>query len=351
MPVGQGGTVIRGETWKLGYAIETTYGTDPGTANYTNMFGVVQTATLPDPVIDFMPLWMLGNASKRNWYITYKGRIALAASIPDIWLLDGRPLRFPIGTVSTIGSSPPYTHTISEAFTLSSIALHATLYDSDGTVKLNRRFLGGKVGRASISGAENDFLKMSFDEVQFINLAHDQSGEPYYSATVADISPTYPTTEPYLFSYGSLSLAGTEFARIRNFRLDISNNLEPKYYITDNAIYQLPYEYREGRREYTLATTIDIEDASLFKELVRQGTYSSIYKGFQVIIQFTKSADDYIKLTIPSSTPSAGGDAMGCLIRTAPHNIMSTEAIVNVPLTIIGRALGIEVKDSLATYP
>jgi len=148
-----------------------------------------------------------------------------------------------------------------------------------------------------------------------------------------------------------LSLAGTEFARIRNFRLDISNNLEPKYYITDNAIYQLPYEYREGRREYTLATTIDIEDASLFKELVRQGTYSSIYKGFQVIIQFTKSAEDYIKLTIPSSTPSAGGDAMGCLIRTAPHNIMSTEAIVNVPLTIIGRALGIEVKDSLATYP
>ena len=193
-----------------------------------------------------------------------------------------------------------------------------------------RRFLGGKVNRATIEASEGDFLKLSLDEIDFIGLQHNISGETYYNADVTEIVPTYPTNEPYLFSYGSLSLNGTIFARIRNFRLSISNNLEPKFYVQGSGNLYLPYEYREGRREYDLTCTVDIEDNSLYKELVRMGTYSSLYQGFQVIISFVKSATDKITLTMPAVSPAPGGDSIGCLIRSAPHNVVQ-DPIVSVP--------------------
>lgn len=348
--MGQNGNVLIGSQWKMAWCKESTYGTDPGTASYVNPFGVVQTATLPDPVVDFQPIWTLGTASKRNWYVAYKGKLALAGSIPDIWLLNGNPIYLPIGACVTSGAGPSYTHTISEAVTLGSFALHATYTDSAGTVALMRRYLGGKVNRATFEAAEGDYLKMGIDEMVFVNLTNDQAGEPYYAAGVADITVSYPTTQPYLFSYGTLSLGGTTFARIRNFRLEVSNNLEPKYYVNTTAPSQLPYEYREGHKEYRMACQIDLEDAALYKELVRQGTYSSVYKGFQVIITFSRGASDTITFTMPSTTPAAGGDAMGCLIRTAPHNIV-TDAVVSTQLDIIGRNLQVVVVDAQATVP
>ena len=345
------GLVIRGETFKLGWSPESSYGIDPGTSAYTRVFGVVQSATMPDPVIDFQPFWTLGTASSRNWYIAYKGKMVLSGSIPDIILLDGRILSLGIGNVSN-SSGSPYTHTITESTTLPSIALHVTYDDSSGTVKLMRRFFGGKVSRMTIEASEGDFLKCAMDEIAFVDWSHDQAGEPKYASGVADVTLSYPTSQPYLFSYGSLSLGGTTFARIRNFRLEISNNLEPKYYITTTAVgsNQLPYEYREGHREYRLAVTVDIEDASLYKELIRQGTYSTVYKGFQFIATFTRGVNDTITMTMPTTTPAAGGDAMGCLITRAPHNIV-TDPVVSVPLDIIGRNLGIVVVDSNTTYP
>jgi hypothetical protein len=347
-----GSAIYLGSTWKLGYAHEATYGTDPGTAAYSNAFGVVQNATIPDPNVNFNPIWALGTASYRNWYIAYKGQITLGGSIPDVWLLDGKLLKYPFGSVNT-GGGDPYTHTISEAFTLPSLAMQITNNDSAGSTGLMRRFIGGKVNRATISASEADFLKMSIDEILFLNYLHNISGfsddTAHYSASVADITLDYPATQPYLFSYGSLSLGGTVFARIRGFSLSISNNLDPKYYITSSAIggTQLPYEYREGRREYQLTVTIDVEDNSLYKELVRMGSYTNVYKGFQAIIAFTRGANDSITLTMPGSAPAAGGDAMGCLISQAPHNI-TTDPVVSVTLSMLVRSVSVVVIDSIA---
>jgi hypothetical protein len=350
--MGVGGAVWRGEKFHLAFCPEIVYGIDPGTANYTNVFGVVETATLPDPLIDFMPIYALGTASNRNWYITYKGRIGIVGSIPEIWLLNGYPLYLPIGTVTTTGTGP-YTHTINESTTLKSISIHVTNLDSNNNVALMRRYFGGKVNRAGFEAREGDFLKMSLDEITFINLTHNQFGEPFYSSGVADISNyiSYPTTQPYLFSYGSLSLAGTTFARVRAFRLDVDNGMEPKYYVTNGAAAsQLPYEYREGRRTYRLSCTIDVEDSSFYKELVRQGTYTSVYKGFQTELVFTRGANDTITFTTPPSAPAAGGDQMGCLIRSSPHPI-TTDPVVSTTLDILCRSLKIVVVDSIATYP
>jgi len=335
----------------LAFAPETIYGTAPGTSGYIYVFGVAETATLPDPLIDFMPIYAMGTSSNRNWYTTYKGRMGMTGSIPEIWLLNGYPVYLPIGTVANTGVSGAWIHTVTEGTTLKSISVHVTYLDSDNTVALMRRFIGGKVNRAGFEAREGDYLKMSIDEITFLNFTHDQSGEVFYASGVADITPTYPTTQPYLFSYGSLSLDDTVFARIRAFRLDVDNGMEPKYYVTTSSYAsQLPYEYREGRRAYRLTCTVDIEDASLYKQLVRQGTYTNVYKGFQTTMTFTRGTNDTMILTTPPATPAAGGDKMGCLIRSAPHPI-TTDPVVSVNLDILCRSLSIVTTDSVQIYP
>lgn len=420
------GNPIRGEMWSLGLALESTYGTDPGTSRYVLFPGVFQNATMPDPNTEFNSFWLLGVNSYRNWYIAYKGRRQTQGSIPETLLLNGTPLFLPIGTQATIGGvivssgqlftacsrgdttipttvsnqyyasgtlvqvgsstvaevrristiptsgtvtvtqpirfnhgsgvtlyavSSPYTHTVTEATVLDSIAMHVTNYNTDQTAKLMRRFLGGKVGRASIGCREGEYLTMSFDELSFTGFSNDQSGEDGYSAGVADITPVYPTTQPYLFSYGSLTLNGTVFARVRAFRIEVSNNLIPKYYVSMSGQVQLPSEYREGQRQYRMSVDIDIEDSELYKELIKQGTYSSVYKGFQAIFAMTRATGDTITITSPPSTPAAGGNAMGCLINTGKHDIQSTEPLTHVTLDIICRSLGIVVVDSVPYLP
>jgi len=342
--------ILRGERFKLAFANEAVCGTDPGTSNYSNIFGVVQSATLPDPVLDISPIYALGTNSNRDFFTAYRGKMQVNGSIPDIWLLDGRMLYLGIGNTILTTGADPYTHTIYETTALPTFSLHATQLDSNGDVALMRRWHGGKVGRMTLEASEGDFLKAAIDDMQFVGLTNNQSGENFYSAAVADISPTYPTTEPYLFSYGSMTLNGSEFARLKNFRLEINNSLDAKYYITDNGTARLPYEHREGKREYRFSCTVDIADSTLYKELVRMGTYSSSFKGFQIVLQFTRGTNDTITITMPKTTPSIGGDALGCLIRSAPHNIMDNP-VVSVPLDILVRNIGIVVVDSIARYP
>ncbi len=340
--------VIRGENWKLTYCVESVYGTDPGTASLVNSLGVVQSATISDPQIDYQSFWGMSTGQYRNWWITYKGRIALSASVPEFLLLNGAPMFLPLGVCDTTGTNP-YTHTMTETYDLPSITMHVTYTDTSGSNVLMRRFCGGKVGRATFSATEGDFLKMSLDDIQFKNLYHNQSDYTWYSANVADVTPSYPCTEPYLFSYGSLTLNGTEFARVREFRLSVDNALEPKYYVTNDAISQLPYEHREGRRQYQLGVTCDIEDASLYKELIAQGTYTSVYKGFDVSMVFTRGSNDTITFTTPATTAAACGGNMGCLIRSAPHAIVA-DPLVSVPMDIICRNLKIVAVDAVSSY-
>lgn len=339
-----GDYVIRGETWKLAFGPEGSYGSDPGTAAIKYNFGVVQSATMPDPEYDWESIWALGSASKRNFYINYKGKKTLAGGIPDIWLLNGYPLYLPVGAVVTTGVEAPYTHTVSEASQLPSITMQHELFDSAGNSELIRRFSGGKVNRATYSATEGEQLRMGIDEVMFNSYA--KTGD----AGVATDASEYPTTEPYLYSQGALTIFGSEFARIKSFTLDVMNNLEPKYYISDDGSERLPYEIREGHREYRLAVTADIVDSTIFDELVKEGVEVATFTGFNAEILFTRGENDTITFTMPPSAAAVGGDKQGCFIRSAPHNIV-TEPQLSVDLDIIVRSLKIVVVDSILLYP
>ena len=342
------GVPIRAEQWKLGWAAESSYGVDPGTSAYTNFFGVVQDATLPDVQTDFQPFYGLGTASKRNWYVMYRGKQTMSGSISNFLMLNGDILYLALGGTS---ASPV------EATVLPSFSLHAGYIYADGTdTALRRRFHGGKVNRLTISANEGGFLSCSIDEMLFSSFTHNASGAsgvPTYSA-IADIPNTSagpnPCDQPWLFSTGVLSFWGQEFARVRNFRLGINNACQQKYYITDEGADQLPYEIREGKREYSMSTTIDIEDSNIYAELLKQGrgTYGTgTMVGFVTRLSFTREDGDAITITSPAGAGgnygTCAGDSQGCFIRQAPHSISTGDNLVGVPITILLRSVGISV--------
>ena len=80
---------------------------DAGTAATTGKYitqlpGVYETVDVPDPEQGFEPRYMLGGLTNRNFYEMYKGQETLSGSIGSMVLLNGFPLRFPIGSVQTL---------------------------------------------------------------------------------------------------------------------------------------------------------------------------------------------------------------------------------------------------------
>ena len=63
--------------------------------------GVFESVDCPDPEQAFEPRYILGNLTNRNFYQMYAGQETLSGSIGGMIMLNGFPLRFPLGKVVT----------------------------------------------------------------------------------------------------------------------------------------------------------------------------------------------------------------------------------------------------------
>ena len=63
--------------------------------------GVYDTVTTPDMTPTIEPRYYLGTGAKRNFTAAYKGTQSYNGSIPSFILLNGWPLRFPLGKINT----------------------------------------------------------------------------------------------------------------------------------------------------------------------------------------------------------------------------------------------------------
>ena len=436
--------------------------------------GVYDTVTVPDFTPTIEPRYFLGTGSKRNFTAAYKGTQSYNGSWPSFILLNGWPLRFPIGTVNStsatrggsltlngdskagdtfitvsastginanvylnIGTSGTSkqeivrcvstqsastavrlttplkydhagggdagtaeevkiasgvaTHVIEESNVLPSISMGVHMLDSSETAanSFDRKFFGGKVGAATLSAEEGGLLVMGWDSIPFMGMAHNQKDDdnvtgntPFYqlnhvmdrtivgSKTGTAGALTYPTTDPYYFSEGTVTLFGTEFARIRNFTLNINNNVEPRYYIERRGDSRArgPSDIVEMRREYTMDATIALPDSqaatsattTLFKELLLEGDFGSGMRGFNIKLEFSRGTNDTITIQIPDdgdgtaptgSTGAATGlDEQGAYLLEAPHPIDGSNPY-EVSASMMFRNLKITVVDSQLLYP
>ena len=77
--------------------------------------GVYESVDTPDPEMAIEPRRFMGTQSKRNFAMAYKGQQTFSGSLSGIVLLNGIPLRYPIGKVVTTPSSVTGTNTITAA--------------------------------------------------------------------------------------------------------------------------------------------------------------------------------------------------------------------------------------------
>lgn len=264
----------------------------------------------------------------------------------------------------------PFTHTISETIKLPSFRVVCSNYEDVDTApnKLVRWFAGGKVNSASYHCEEGGMLMMDmsmlFKMPYFKDAATHTTLTPWYDADTAAQTIVNPCREPYYFSQGVIKLKvpvigiGTEvtLTSIKSFRLDVNNELQPKYYLTTNDE-KVPYEIWEGRRTYKLNLQIDLVDMAAswtkdipFLELLNQGM-DTTFKGACIDMKFSKSATDYIQFTTPASGTSTASD-QGALVISAPMNVGGT-GIITVSMDMMCKDLKIVVVDDLAgdSYP
>ena len=67
--------------------------------------GVYETVDTPDPEMSHEGKRFLGTTANRNWSVSYPGQQTLSGSVSGIILLNGWPLRFPLGSVVTTPSA------------------------------------------------------------------------------------------------------------------------------------------------------------------------------------------------------------------------------------------------------
>ena len=93
--------------------------------------GVWESIEVPDPTMEIEGRYFLGIGAKRNFYTAYKGQQSFSGTLSNFELLNGYPLRFPIGTVTTVGT------TASSGSTTLSAATFAGQYEINVTSATN----------------------------------------------------------------------------------------------------------------------------------------------------------------------------------------------------------------------
>jgi len=303
-----------------------------------------------------------------------------------------------------------YKHTIFEQTNLDTLSWNVKMVDSDESNEFTRRYYGGMVDSATLSGEEGGLVTYGWDTVPFMGMVHNQAtydgknndiydAAPYpggaartdlpgyslmqsiastavghpTSVSSGAVTKSFPSTEPYYFSQGELKMHGITFARIRSFSLGVSNGVEPRYYVKPiHGRQRGPSEMREQAREYSFSCTVASEDSAagsstaenanaLFKELILEGDYGSPSSpdkaGIDIVLTFERGTNDKIVITVPDDVPSPttygaakGLHQQGAFITSANHSIDGNNPI-QADVSMIFRNMKIQISDQLPVYP
>lgn len=213
----------------------------------------------------------------------------------------------------------PYTHTLSVGNTLKPITLEAAIEDDTDFV---RWFNGVYINSLTLECSYEGALEMTA-EIMAMNAS--DSGSAVSTVVV-------PTTAPYMFDEGVITLFGGAIARIKSFKVNLKNNLEEGRYIQgSNARY--PYEIIPGNRDIEIEVEA-VPIATTWWDFLRPDTQSAT----SFSAKFSRSATDYIDI-----------QGTGVYMKTAPHGLPE-QGPVSTTITLVAKTCSIESKDTTPYY-
>lgn len=324
-----GNVPFKPELAQLSVGTESTQGT---TVTPTRLFGFVQEATsLPDPNINWIEERIIGGT--REIFNKVEGQNVYEGGSIPITLYDGAPIAYLLGTDSVTtdtdidggSESGTNTHTISALTNdippTQTIEASYEAAASSGADNFVRTFAGCAPQSGEISITNENELQTT---LEYIAMGVTTG------TSITSISDV--TRDPWLFHdvASNLSLFSTSFARVNDFSLSVTNNLEDGRYIEDTQAPD-PFELTYGATEYDLSATITVDDDSIFNELT-----SPTAGGFTAQLEFEK----------PISGENLRITASNCNIESAPHDIPAEETTVDVDVTIIPESVTVKVEDT-----
>ena len=155
--------------------------------------GVYETVDVPDPEMAIEARYFLGTNARRNFFQAYKGQQSFNGSMGDMVLLNGWPLRFPIGGVVTI----PHAATIGDA-----VSGTNTTHGTTGAINKGDMFFipAGDYTSGSNVLAVGDYIVMDF------STANSSLGTPATKSEVRCIAGITATSievdYPFMFAHG-----------------------------------------------------------------------------------------------------------------------------------------------------
>lgn len=329
-----GNVPYKPEQAQLAVATESTQ--DQAATSGFRLFGYVQEATqLPDPEINWIEERIIGGT--REIFNKVEGQNAYEGGSIPITPYDGAPIAYLLGkdSVSVDSDIDGNSETGTNTHTLTALkddlpptqTIEATYKAaaSSGADDFVRTFTGAAPQSGEIAVNNEEELAVSLD---YIALG-------VTTGTSQTESPTVPSREPWLFHdvASNLSLFGTSFARVSDFSLSVTNNLEDGRYLEDSEAPD-PYELTYGITEYDLSATITVDDDTIYDELVSQSNSS-----FKAELEFEK----------PSSGENLRITCEDCDIESAPHELPAEETTVDVDVSIIPESVTIKVEDTEAS--
>ena len=195
-------------------------------------------------------------------------------------LQNARPILMALGKeVKTGDVTAGFTHTITpigKGETLPSYTFQHVL--SEGTALL-RNYVGGKVDTLTISATAEEAVECEGDML-FMNV--DQTGTA--SAVTAELN------NYYMFYEGTVKINNAQVANISEFELEISNNLERRFYINGK---DTAGKIEEGSLDLALSMTMDYLD-SVQWDLFKNGADIAV----ELTLQDIAEPKNSIKITL-----------------------------------------------------
>lgn len=247
--------------------------------------------------------------SSRDQGVAYVQNYSVEGT-PEIYVRDANlhhVLESVLGTISSTGSAPNYTHTITPA----SVLPYYTFYREIGDT-LYERFEDCKVSEVTISAEAGQPLTASINIMgrNAVRLAAQPASLPTPAAGAV-----------YNYNEAAVEVASGSTALVGSFEVTISNNVSMQQ--TDDA---KPYDVVEGLREVSLGFTLIFETLDEYNRFNYGGTTGTTQSGSLATTDaefvFSKGANNALTFTFPEIAyqefpvePDPGGDPITVDVR------------------------------------
>lgn len=172
------------------------------------------------------------------------------------------------GSVGTTGAGP-YTHTF----------VPSSLTGKSLSIQVGRSFLNGTVQPFSVLGAKITEAEISAEVNEFATLTMSIYGNHEDTAQSLAVAAYPATLTPFVFTHGSLSVAGSG-VDVRNFSLNIDNGLlVDRHFIRTTTPERSKEPLEGGYRQITGSFEADFESLTAYNRYV-QGTQAALVLSF-----------------------------------------------------------------------